>query len=73
MSEKTPKKGILSNWIVRNIFWALVIVVVLVAGSMIFLNVVTQHNRELVVPDFTNMTVEEAELAASQAVLVQIS
>ena len=67
MSEKTPKKGILSNWIVRNIFWALVIVVVLVAGSMIFLNVVTQHNRELVVPDFTNMTVEEAEIAAQQA------
>lgn len=67
MSEKTPKKGILSNWIVRNLFWALVIVVVLVAGSMIFLNVVTQHNRELVVPDFTNMTVEEAEIAAQQA------
>ena len=55
------------KWIIRNILWAVVIVVVLIAGAVIFLNVVTQHNRELVVPDFTNMTVAEAEALAADA------
>jgi beta-lactam-binding protein with PASTA domain len=36
----------------------------MVAGAMIFLNVVTKHNQELVVPDFSNMTVAEAEQVA---------
>ena len=55
------------KWIIRNILWAVVIVVVLITGAVIFLNVVTQHNRELVVPDFTNMTVAEAEAQAADA------
>ena len=55
------------KWIFRNILWAVVIVVVLIAGAVIFLNVVTQHNRELIVPDFTNMTVAEAEALAADA------
>ena len=55
------------KWIIRNILWAVVIVVVLIAGAVVFLNVVTQHNRELVVPDFTNMTVAEAEALAADA------
>lgn len=55
------------KWIIRNILWAVVIVVVLIAGAVVFLNVVTQHNRELVVPDFTNMTVTEAEALAADA------
>lgn len=55
------------KWIIRNILWAVVIVVVLITGAVIFLNVVTQHNRELVVPDFTNMTVAEAEALAADA------
>lgn len=55
------------KWIIRNILWAVVIVVVLIAGSVIFLNVVTQHNRELIVPDFTNLTVAEAEVLAADA------
>lgn len=55
------------KWIIRNILWAVGIVVVLITGAVIFLNVVTQHNRELVVPDFTNMTVAEAEALAADA------
>ena len=39
----------------------------MVAGAIIFLNVVTKHNQELVVPDFSNMTVAEAEAAAAEA------
>ena len=67
MSEKTQKKGFFSNWIVRNLVIACAIAAVLVVGAMIFLNIVTKHNQELIVPDFSNMTVAEAEVAAKQA------
>lgn len=67
MSEKTAGKGFFCNWIVRNLLVAFVLVVVLVIGAMIFLNVVTKHNQVLVVPDFSNMSVSEAEYAAAQA------
>ncbi len=64
--KKTEKKGFFGNWIVKNLIWALALVAVLVVGAMIFLNVVTQHNKELVVPDFSNMTVAEAEAEAAR-------
>ena len=67
MADKKKKKGFLSNWVVRNLLIAVVLVVVLIAGSMIFLNLVTQHNKELQVPDFSNMSVAEAEYAAAEA------
>ena len=52
MTEKKEKKGFFSNWIVRNLLIAAVLVVVLIVGAMIFLNVVTKHNQEIIVPDF---------------------
>ncbi len=67
MAGNKQKKGIFSNWIVRNLLIALSVVVVLIVGAMVFLNRVTQHNKELVVPDFSNMSVPEAEAAASRA------
>lgn len=67
MAEKKEKKGFFSNWIVRNLLMAFGIVVVLIAGAIIFLNVVTKHNQELVVPDFTNLSVDEATLLAHEA------
>lgn len=67
MAEKTEKKGFFRNWIVRNLLLAVVIVALLIAGAMLFLNMVTQHGKEIVVPDFSNMTLTEAEDAALQA------
>lgn len=67
MADKKKKKGFLSNWVVRNLLIAVALVVVLIAGAMIFLNLVTQHNKELEVPDFSNMSVAEAEYAAAEA------
>lgn len=71
MTKKTEKKpvpgGLLSNWIVKNLLIAFAVVVVLIVGSMIFLNVFTKHNQELSVPDLANMTVEEAQLVAEEA------
>ncbi len=64
--KKAEKKKFFGNWIVRNLLIAFAIVAVLVVGAMVFLNLVTQHNKELVVPDFSNMTVAEAEAAAAQ-------
>ena len=47
MSENKQKKGFFGNWIVRNLLRAVIIVVALVIGAVIFLNVVTQHNKEI--------------------------
>ena len=62
MAEKKSdnKGGFFSNWIVRNLIWAAVFVVVLLVGTNILLSIGTQHNKEITVPDFTNMTYEEA-------------
>lgn len=67
MAGKTQKKGLLNHWIVRNLLICVLLVVVMVAGAMVFLNIATQHNKELVVPDFSNLTVAEAEAVAAQA------
>lgn len=67
MGEKKQKKGFFNHWIVRNLLICVILVVVMVVGAMVFLNVVTKHNQELVVPDFSNMTVPEAEALASQS------
>lgn len=68
MSEsKKTKKNFLQNWIVRNLLIAVVVAVALLISAIVFLNVVTLHNKTISVPDFTNMTVAEAEEAAGQA------
>ena len=64
---QSQKKGFFSHWLVKNIMIAMALVVVMIIGAMIFLNVVTQHDREISVPDFSNMSVAEAENAAFQA------
>lgn len=65
-SKKTVK-NFFHNWIVRNLLIAVCIGVALLAGAIIFLDVVTLHNKTIAVPDFTNMTVTEAEEAAARA------
>ncbi len=60
-------KKIFSNWIVRNVLLAIVLVAGLVLLANVLLAVITQHNKEIAVPDFTNMTWNEARKAASDA------
>ena len=72
MAEKTKektdkKKGLLGHWLVRNLLAMAIIGVVMLVGTMVFLNVATQHNKELEVPDFRGMTVEQAVAAAENA------
>ena len=58
--KENKKSGILSNWIVRNLIWAIVFVVALLVVANILLNIGTQHNKEITVLDFTNMSYDEA-------------
>jgi len=57
--------SLLKNWIVKNLLKAALLVVALVAGAAIFLAAITKHGKEIVVPDFTNMSVAEAASEAS--------
>ena len=59
--------------ILTSLAIAAAIVLVLVVGAMIFLNVATMHGRVLVVPDFTNMSVAEAQrLAEASEVRIDV-
>ena len=60
-------KGFFTNWIVRNVLLAIAFVAGMVLLANVLLSLVTQHNREIAVPDFTNMTWNEARKAASAA------
>ena len=60
-------KSFLSNWIVRNLLLALLFVAALVTLVSVSLRFGTRHNEELVVPDFTNMTYQEAASVAQAA------
>ena len=60
-------KAILNNWIVKNILLAIVFVAGLVLLVSVLLSLGTQHNRQIAVPDFTNLTWSEARKAASDA------
>ena len=53
------------KWILKHFLAAALIAVVMIAGAMIFLNIATKHNQELVVPDLSNLTVEEAVAEAA--------
>ena len=61
------KKGFFHHWIIRNLLTACIVAAALIVGAIIFLNVVTQHGREITVPDFRGMTIAEAVAAADSA------
>ncbi|MCR5350960.1 MAG: PASTA domain-containing protein [Bacteroidales bacterium] len=60
-------KAILNHWIVKNVLLAIAAVLALVTLVSILLSLGTQHNKEIQVPDFTNLTFSEARKAASDA------
>ncbi|MCQ2146624.1 MAG: PASTA domain-containing protein, partial [Bacteroidales bacterium] len=52
------------NWIVKNLLIAAAILLVVVTIASFFLSFITNHGQVIVVPDFSNMTVAEAEATA---------
>ena len=58
----------------KNLIFALVYIAVLVAGVSIGLAFFTNHNREIEVPDFTTLSVEEASrIAESVGIRVEVT
>lgn len=60
------KKTVKNPWLIilKHLFVIAVFTLVLVFGAKIFLNFFTRHGRELTVPDFSNLTLVEAEALA---------
>lgn len=48
------------NWITKNLLLAAVIVLALFFGANFLLKAITAHNKEIIVPDLSGMTVPEA-------------
>ena len=61
------------NWIARNLILAAAFIIVLIISASVLLRVVTKHGKTVTAPDFTNLTVAEAqELAHSSHVSVKV-
>ncbi|MBQ0024342.1 MAG: PASTA domain-containing protein [Bacteroidales bacterium] len=52
------------HWILRNLIWAVVVILVLVFIAQVVLDAITRHNKEIDVPDFSSLTYEEAAKSA---------
>ena len=57
------------NWILKNLIGAVAFVAVLAVGVTILLNVVTRHGKTVTTPDFTNLSVKEAQKLAHDSKL----
>ena len=55
------------NWIVKNLLGAVIFFVVLLIGAAIGLNVITRHGKTVLAPDFTNLSVPQAEQLAKES------
>lgn len=67
-------KSFLDNWIVKNLLRAIAFVVGLAILVNIVLGIITQHGRELTVPDMTGLTFEECQnIASSTGIVVEIA
>ena len=63
----------MGKWILKNLIWALVYAAVLIAGITIGLAFFTNHNKEIEVPDFTTLSVEEAaQIAQAAGIRVEV-
>lgn len=61
------------NWIVKNLLLGLLFVALVLVGAAIGLNLITRHGQNVIAPDFTNLSVQEAtELAEKENVAVKV-
>jgi len=56
-----------NNWIIKNLLGAALFVLGLTVAAALVLNFITRHNQVLTVPDFSDMTLAEAQQLAEQA------
>ena len=60
-------KAFFNHWFVKNILYAAAAILGVMILATFLLGVITQHGKVVEVPDFTNMTVDQARQAASDA------
>ena len=53
-----------SSWIIKNLLRGLAVIIALIFSISFILKIVTRHNNELSVPDFSGLTVKEANVIA---------
>ena len=68
-SENKNTKVWWKHWILIEIYKAAALGLVFVIAANIFLKFLTRHNQEIIVPDLTGLSVEEAQKAARSAQL----
>ena len=74
MAVKKNTKDFAGKWFVKHMVAALCVVVALVIGVVVFLDIVTKHGQELIVPDLSNMSVEEAgAVAISKDMVIDVT
>lgn len=62
------------KWVWRNLLAAVIMVVMLVFVAQIVLSLITRHNKMLTVPDFSYMTIDNAQkLASRRHVRIEVS
>ena len=60
-------KDFFTNWIVKNLIGAVAALLAIVIAASFGLSIITHHGQAIEVPDFTNMSVEQAVKTASSA------
>ena len=55
------------NWIFRNLVGAVIFFAVLLIAAAVGLNVITRHGKTVTAPDFTNLTVPQAQALAQES------
>ena len=73
MARTSKEKGA-GGWFLRNLIWAIILILALIVVLQFLLGVITRHNKEIPVPDFSGLTISEAEsLARSSDVRIDIT
>jgi len=66
-------KGILSNWIVKNLLLAVIFVAALMIAGSLFMTCTTKHGQQNPVPDFSGMSLKEAgSLSRSEGLRIDV-
>lgn len=59
-SERNRLRRVWNNYVVRNVVLAVSLLVIVLFVTNVLLNIFTRHNKYIRVPDFMNMTLDEA-------------
>ena len=71
---RTSKEKRAGGWLLRNLIWAIILILALILFLQFLLGVITRHNKEIPVPDFSGLTISEAaSLAGASDVRIDIT